>query len=289
MREKIEYFVVKFLIAFLGFLPKNIIYKVTYCIAILFFKFEKRRSTLTIKNFTLAFPEKSQEEIHTLAKKCYESLSVTLAELIMLLNHKIDINNLIKNKDEALNVLHNLTKGRQNGVVFVTAHFSNWELLAQFLPTNGYSMLGIGRRGNNALIEENITTPFREQYGNTNIHKRNAILKIVKTLKQNGYVGLLIDQKAGKNESVKASFFGHEADTTSSVALLQIKYNPIIIPMFIAREEDGLYRIIIREITPLENPSIESLTQYYNDILEEVIKMYPEQWFWMHNRWRIAK
>lgn len=288
IKEKIEYAVVKFFVWFLGLLPNKTIYKITYFVAMVFFRLEKRRSTLTIKNLTLAFPDKSKEEIYNLAKKSYESLSMTLAEIIMLLNDKINLEDKILNQEVTLEKLKALTKEKKNGVVFVTAHFSNWELLAQFLPKNGYPMMGIGRKGNNQLIEDNFTTPFREKYGNTNIHKKNAILKIVKVLKKNGCIGLLIDQKAGSDEGIKASFFGEPADTTTSVATLKLKFNPIIIPMFIARESDGNYSLIIKDTKEEENSTIESLTQEYNDILEEVIKAYPEQWFWMHNRWRLA-
>lgn len=253
-----------------------------------FFKFEKRRSTLTLKNLALAFPEKSPQERYELAKKSYESLSITLAEIIMMLNEKIDFEKKITNKEDVLAKLNKLTKDKKNGVIFVTAHFSNWELLAQFLPKNGYPMTAIGRRGNNHLIEENFTTPFREKFGNTNVYKENAILKLVKTLKSGGYTGLLIDQKSGGPTSIKSQFFRHTADTTSSVATLKLKFNPIIIPMFIARELDGSYTLILKECEDKQNSSIESLTQKYNDILEEVIRAYPEQWFWMHNRWRLV-
>lgn len=295
IKEKIEYAVVKFFVWFLGLLPNKTIYKITYFVAMVFFRLEKRRSTLTIKNLTLAFPDKSKEEIYNLAKKSYESLSMTLAEIILMLNDKIDFDSMVNNKDDFLQKLSLYTKNAKNGIIIITAHFSNWELAAQFLPKNGYPMTAIGRRGNNELIENNFTTPFRERYGNKNIYKEQAILNIIQTLKENKIVGLLIDQKAGGKSSIKVKFFGHDADTTNSIAVLKLKYNPLVIPIFMPRTENGKYTpIIIEPIEYIANEEsnkakkVEKMTQEYNDILEEVIKAYPEQWFWMHNRWRLA-
>jgi KDO2-lipid IV(A) lauroyltransferase len=289
MKERVEYYLVKFFIYFLGLLPKTVIYKFTHFLAMTFFKFEKRRSSLTLKNLALAFPDKSEQELYELAKKTYTSLSISIAEIIMMFNDRIDIEQMIENKEESLATLRTLIQNNQNGTIFITAHFSNWELLAQFLPKNGFPMTVIGREGNNKLIEVNFTTPFREKFGNENIYKRNSLIKLIKLLKQNKNVGFLIDQKAGGTASFKARFFNHPADTTTSVALLVLKYNPLVIPIFMPRLKNGKYHLKIIETSQDETATIESLTQKYNDILEEVIKEYPEQWFWMHNRWRLPK
>lgn len=296
MKDAIEYYLIKGLIYLLGVLPKKLIYKITYLIAMVTFKFEKRRSKLTVKNLTLAFPDKNKDEIYSLAKKSYESLSITLAEIIMMFNDRLDIDSMINDKEWILQALEKYTKNKKNGVLIITAHFSNWELAAQFLPQNGYPMTAIGRKGNNTLIEENITLPFREKYGNKNIHKKNAIIKLVKTLKSNGYAGLLIDQKASGSSSVKTKFFDKEVDTTSAVATLKLKFDPIILPIFVARQKDGKYSCVIYDPVEYnaleienEEEKIEKITQKYNDIIEDVIRQYPEQWFWMHNRWRLPK
>lgn len=296
IKDKIEYYFIRFLILFLGLFPKKFIYKFTYFITILFFKLEKRRSTLTIKNLTLAFPQKNKDEIYNLAKESYISLSITIAEIIMMFNNQFNIDQMINDKDKILKTLKKYTKDKKNGVIIITAHFANWELAAQFLPKNGYPMTAIGRRGNNRLIENNLTTPFREKYGNTNVHKKKAILKLVKTLKSNGYAGLLIDQKMGGPSSVDVNFFNMKAGTTNAVAMLKLKFNPIILPIFAAREKNGKYSLITYEPVEYianevenENEKIQKITQKYNNILEDVIKKYPEQWFWMHNRWKLPK
>ncbi|MBE0491404.1 MAG: lysophospholipid acyltransferase family protein [Sulfurospirillum sp.] len=288
MKEKLEYIIVKSLLWIFSFLPKKTLYATTWFIAMLFFRFGTKRRKLTLANLKLAFDDKSTKEIYELAKKCYENIGITVAEIILMLQNRIDLDTLINNKTQALNQLQELTKDAKHGAIFVTAHFSNWELGALFLAKNGYPMTAIGRAGNNTYIEKTLTTPFRQKFGSTNVHKDNAILKIVKTLKTGGYAGLLIDQKAGGGMSMQARFFGMAADTTTSVAMLKLKYNPRIIPLFLTRENDGTYTIRITTCKRGADATLESLTQEYNDILEAVIRTYPEQWFWMHNRWRIA-
>lgn len=295
MKDIIEYYIVKVFIWVIGFLPNKIVYKTLKIIAKLFFKYEKRRSTLTKRNLKLAFPAKSDEEIDSLAKKAYESVAITIAEIILMINDKLDYENMLNNKEEALKNLKEYTKNAKNGVIVITAHFSNWEFAAQFLPRHGYPMIAIGREGNNKLIEKNFTTPFRERYGNKNIYKKEAMINIVKGLRSSKNIGLLIDQKSGGKSSMKAKFFGKDADTTTSIATLKLKYNPIILPIFMPRDEFGKYTPLVLE--PVEyvakeetdkTKKIELITQRYNDIFEEVIRTYPEQWFWMHNRWRLS-
>lgn len=294
LRERVEYYTVKFFIFLTSILPKSFVYGFFKSLADIFFKIEKRRREITLKNLKLAFPQKNNKEIKELAIKSYESVSKSIAEIIMLFAGKITPDELIINKKEVLKKVEQYTKNRKNGVIFITAHFGNWEIAGQFLARNGYPMTIIGREGNNKLIEENITKPFRQKSGNKNVYKRNAMLSLVKTLKRDKNAGLLIDQKAGVNESVRVKFFEKEADTVNSVALLKLKFDPIILPVFSAREKNGNYKMIIYEPVELkfkenesEDDKIKKLTQKYNDIIEDVIKQYPEQWFWMHNRWRL--
>ncbi len=294
MKEKLEYFIVKTFVWIIGLLPSKFVYATLKFIAKLLFKYEKRRSSLTIKNLELAFPEMNKDDILSLAKKAYESVAITVAEIILMLNDKLDYENLITNKKEALKKLDHYTKDAKNGVIIITAHFSNWEFAAQFFPRNGYPMIAIGREGNNKLIEKNFTTPFRERFGNKNVYKENAMISIVKGLRESKNIGLLIDQKSGGKSSMKASFFGHTADTTTSIATLKLKYNPVILPIFMPRDSSGKYTALV--LDPVEyvadetddkRKKIELMTQRYNDIFEDVIREYPEQWFWMHNRWRL--
>jgi KDO2-lipid IV(A) lauroyltransferase len=294
MREKIEYSLVKLFLWLAKIAPKSFIYMMMKGLTLLVYHLDKKRRNLTITNLSMAFPEKSSEEIKQLSKEVYSELSKTISEILFMFVGKFDIDNAIKNKDEIKEKIQNIVENSPNGVILTTAHFSNWELLAHFLSRHGLPMLVVGREGNNKLIDQNITIPFRNKYGNRATTKDKAMLSMSKALKKGGTVGLLIDQKTGQQNSVKVNFFERPADTTISVAMLKLKFNPIVVPVFIARQSDGMYKVIMNEPVDYianeiedKEKKLEAMTLKYNQAMEAVIREYPTQWFWMHNRWRI--
>jgi len=294
MREKIEYTFVKLFLWLAKIAPRSFVYGVIRALTLLVYYVDKKRRDLTITNLTMAFPEKTAQEIAVLSKEVYIELSKTITEILLMFTGKFDIENAIKNRDEVKGKLQQLAQNSPHGIILMTAHFSNWELMAHFIAKNGLPMAVIGRKGNNRLIEEHITTPFREKYGNSAVSKDKAMLSMMKRLKAKGNVGLLIDQKSGGSHSAKIDFFGTPAETTLSVASLKLKLDPLVIPVFVVRESDGLYELVINEpveyvADEIDDPQkkLEAMTLRYNQAIEEVVRKYPAQWFWMHNRWRV--
>ncbi|MDR2635935.1 MAG: lysophospholipid acyltransferase family protein [Campylobacteraceae bacterium] len=292
--QRLEYLTVIFFLKLSKIMPSFFTFGMLKFFAIIFFWILKKRRNLTISNLSKAYPEKSKKEIYALARACFKSVAVTAAEVMLIINEKKKIDDLIINKDEILKSIAGITRDNKKGIIFITAHFSNWEILPYLLAINGYPITAIGREGDNKLIEKNLTKPFREKHGNKNIYKNEAMRQMVKTLKGGGNVGLLIDQKAGRTNSVLATFFGMECRTTISVASMKLRYDSLVIPMFAKREENGKYSIILygtadykAEEKNSEDNKIQAMTQYYNDILERAINEAPEQWFWMHDRWRM--
>ena len=224
MREKIEYSLVKLFLWVAKIAPKSFIYMIIKGLSLLVYHLDKKRRELTVTNLSMAFPEKNFEEIKQLSKEVYIELSKTISEILFMSVGKFDIDNAIINKDEIKEKIETIVENSPHGVVLTTAHFSNWELLAHFLARHGLPMLVVGREGNNKLIDQNITVPFRNKYGNRATTKDKAMLSMSKALKKGGTVGLLIDQKTGEQNSVKVDFFGKSADTTISVALLKLKF-----------------------------------------------------------------
>ncbi len=287
MREKIEYYLVKMFLWIAKIAPVSFVYAFFRGLAWLLYHFDSKRRALTIENLSHAFPELSPEALDKLAMQVYIELSETVAEILLMFVDRFDIDSAVVNRTEMIEKLQALAEESPNGVIAMTAHFSNWELLAHFLAKHGFHMLVIGREGNNKLIEDRITTPFRRKYGNDTAFKSKAMLSMVKRLKHGGNVGILIDQKAGGQNSVKVDFFGEKAETTTSIATLKQKLDPLVIPFFIARVSKGKYKVIIKDpVEPEQGESLESMTATYNRIMESVIREFPSQWFWMHNRWR---
>ncbi|GIT98472.1 lysophospholipid acyltransferase family protein [Sulfurovum sp. TSL1] len=294
MREKTEYAFVRLFLWLAKIAPASFIYTMMKALTLLVYYVDKKRRHLTITNLTMAFPEKTRQEIMVLSKEVYKELSKTISEILLMFTGKFDIDHAIKNREEAKEKLQELAQNSQHGIVFMTAHFSNWELMAHFIAKNGFPMAVIGRKGNNRLIEEHITTPFRETYGNSAVSKDKAMLSMMKRLKAKGNVGLLIDQKSGGSLSAKIDFFGKPATTTLSVASLKLKLDPLIVPVFVVRDSDGLYELVIHDPVAYvaeeiedQQQKLEAMTLRYNQAIEDIVKKYPAQWFWMHNRWRL--
>lgn len=296
MRIFLEYAIVKGVLLLTKLLPKSAIYGLCKALAALIFHVDPKRRYITLTNLERAHIGANEPERLILAKKIYESVGILVAEIFLMMQNRFDLDAIVSNYDEAIAMVDNLFKTRERGTLFLTAHFGNWELLAHFVAKHGYPMLVIGRKGNNPLIEERLTAPFRKLYGNALAYKEQAISAMVKTIKKQGITGMLIDQKAGGANSVKTTFFGNSVDTVTSTALLKLRYDPAVVPLFMARQSDGRYKVIMGSCAEIDLPEtlsddekIARLTQHYNDIIEEVVRAYPEQWFWMHDRWRIGK
>ncbi len=296
MRFYSEYYAVKGFLFLTSFIPIGMTYALCKSIAKILFHIDKRRRQLTLSNLKLAFPEKSEHEREQLAQKAYESVAITLAETLLMYNERFDIDAAITNKEDILKQFEHHLKNNPRGTILPTGHFSNWELLAQFLAKNGYPIKNIARRGNNHLVDEHIIQAFRGRYGNKHIYKKNAIVSIVKTLKEGGIVSMMFDQKIEEAHSFPTIFFNQPVRTLNTIAQLKLKFSPDVFPTFIARLSDGKYKIIINETVndllskdTLTEETAVKMTQRYNNILEELIHQYPEQWFWMHNRWRLPK
>lgn len=289
MREKIEYFIVLSIIKISKFLPKFAVFALLKFFAVILFCILKSRRKLAINNILAAYKDFDFKKAKSLAKANFISISQTVAEVLLLINDRIKLDDVMQNGESAVKKVKELTKNNKNGIIFVTAHFGNWEFLAHYFATKGFPVSVVGRYGNNSLIEDNITFPFRHKFGNDLIYKDDAMRNMIKLLKNHGNLGILTDQKTG---NFKAEFFGRKCYTTKSVATLFLKFNPMIIPIFAKRIDKTKFEIIVEKFPEIpsnlsKNEAELFITQTCNDIFENIVRSAPEQWFWMHNRWRM--
>jgi len=287
MGDRLAYIAVKILIALSAVFPKSFVYFCMKMLTLLFYHVSKRRREITIDNLKRAFPSKNEEEIKALAKEVFSELSKTLAEILFMLSDRFNIDAAVINKEEALAKLENLKKAYPQAWIIMTAHFSNWELAAHFLAKHGYPMLAVGREGDNKLIDKKITIPFREKFGSRSVYKNKAAVSILKHLKRGETVGVLIDQKSDAKKGVKVKFFDRDVYTASIVAVMKEKLDVAVVPIFLARVGEGKYELIVNDPVK-ETGDIVQMTQAYNDEMEKIVRKYPSQWFWMHNRWKIS-
>jgi KDO2-lipid IV(A) lauroyltransferase len=288
----LEYGAVKSLIGIATIAPRSWIYGLMGGAAGLFYRFSDKRRHITIDNLTHAFPELEREEVERLAREVYRELSITIADIVLMFTGRLDTDGMVENYDEALRTLEALRASCPRGIIFMGAHFSNWELPPLFASKHGFPMTVIGRRGDNRLIDEKLVLPFRSRYGNQTVYKKKAGIAMLRTLKAHGTVGLLIDQKVNKENGFLVPFFGREAFTTHAVATLKLKANPAIVPISMPRVAKGRYRLHIGEAIDYradevadEEAKLLKMMERYNRELESIVRAHPAQWLWMHDRW----
>jgi KDO2-lipid IV(A) lauroyltransferase len=295
MREKLEYILLNIFLFIIKILPLSLSYGLFKNLALLLYKLDKKRAKITISNLTQAYPQKSDKEIEQIAKDSYISAFYVLLESLLIMSGKFDIEdikNLIVNPDE-IKKLQDIQSKASKGMIVISGHFGSWELMAHYLGLNDIRLNVIAREGNNDLIDKNFTKPYRQMFGNTQFYKDGAALFMAKALKRNENIALLIDQKTDPKNASMVKFFGRECQTTNSVAQLKLKFDPIVVPVFVVRVEGGYKLIVGEEIDYIasevddKKQKIEAITQKYNDIIEHTIDQYTNQWFWMHDRWKM--
>lgn len=295
LREKTEYRLTKGYFLMLRMCPAPMIYGTCRLMAAIFYCLAASRRHITLANLKLAFPEKPQRERTKIARTAYAHFGRMIAESAMILAGKITRDKLLSMVDgEQMQKLLDLEASSSTGLLVITGHLGNFELLSHYTGMQsrrqGYV---VARQGNNRLIDEKIVTPMRESFGNKVVYKRRALPRIARALKKGEHAGLLIDIKTNARQGVPIQFFGKETYGLKSSAYLQIKLNPRVVAVTLARTDHGRYKLIVGD--PIEwtdngrpvEEQIAELTQIHHSELEKLIRAYPDQWFWMHNRWRI--
>ncbi|MEJ5363792.1 MAG: lysophospholipid acyltransferase family protein [Desulfosoma sp.] len=182
-----------------------------------------------------------------------------------------------------------LEKGR--GVLILTSHFGNWEWMAYGAPFLLPARLNIVARPIRPQGLNRWVTALRERSGNRVIAKEHALIHALKALKRNEIVGFLLDHNAGKKTGVWAPFFGGYVLTHKTLAHIALRTGAPVHPVFNERLSDGRYRIDVEpEIPPPPSGSpqerAEAMTAAFNAAIEARIRHTPEQWYWIHRRFR---
>ncbi|MEA3414638.1 MAG: lysophospholipid acyltransferase family protein, partial [Thermodesulfobacteriota bacterium] len=178
-------------------------------------------------------------------------------------------------------------KGR--GVLLLTAHIGNWELLSIIMAMAGYPVNVLYRPLDFFPLDQ-FFVMARGRFGAELIPAARSMKKILRSLKYGKAVGMLMDQNVDWYEGVFVDFFGHRACTNKGMALLARRTEASVIPVFLVREKSGFRAEFGSEVPLIKTEDIrkdlESNTQQYNRIIEDFIRQYPDQWFWVHQRWK---
>lgn len=244
------------------------------------------------KNLHFAFPEKTDGEREEILRRSIENIGYVIAEVAQLrraraadLERMIDWDFSHPAFDD-----YRRAKAEGRGVILPTAHIGNWELLVASFSGLYEPIHFIARTLDNTLMEQ-MFHKHRSRFGSFQLEKSDSARAILRILRSGGSVGVLPDVNTLANEGVFVPFFGIPACTTSGVALFALRTNAVILPMFSVRQEDGRYRVVHGRTIEAsrtgnrERDVIETTAAYTAEI-EKIVRAYPEQWLWIHKRWK---
>ena len=288
LKNWLIYVAVVFVVSLLRSLPRGTAIKTMRFLGSLAFRLAKKEREKTIRHLTWAFgDEKSPQEIESLARQVFRNLSTAAADAIRLpVIIREGINNLVS--IQGIEHLQNsLAKG--NGAIWLTGHFGNWELLGAYLAQNGLPLKVIGRTAYDQRLDKMIVDG-RNQAGYSNIARGKGTREIIRSLRDGCAIGMLIDQDTNV-EGVFVNFFGRPAHTATGPVVLAQKFGAPIASVFMRLCPDSTYHIECGEEIVLQNTGDEDVdlianTQKCSDVYERMIRRYPDQWVWMHERWK---
>jgi KDO2-lipid IV(A) lauroyltransferase len=257
-----------------------------------FFLLSSRRRKLALENLQMAFgSEKSPAEIRSIARRSVHSFFLTCFEMVWVTRQR-SAGRLQACMDE-------FEVGRQRlrelyekagGIIFVTPHLGNWEIFLRLAQLAEVPLVIVARPLDNPLLEK-LVTRSRTATGQRIIYKKNAMFAMEEALRQGRCVGILADQSS---RGIPASFFGRPAYTTVIPAILAYKYNrPIVVIACFRKEEVLGYRGSMSDplwpdLAANEGSELKRLTESMNRWMETFILSQPDQWLWMHDRWKLV-
>src|SRR5499426_1177523 len=284
-----EYTLALLVIRLFAAMPRSVAYRTAKRLAWLGFHVARRQRRAGLRNLEMAFPELSGTARERILRGSFENLGRLLVEF----THMPELNkgNICRFvvHDGLENYLEALRRGR--GVIFMTAHFGAWELSSFAHAIYGYPLKFVVRPIDNTRVEK-LISDYRTLSGNVPIQRRLAAREILKALRHNEAVGILFDQNTTRSEGVFADFFGIPAATTPSIALFAIRAGAAVIPGFLIWDE-RMKKHRLRLDPPVElietgdlSHDVLENTKRFNKILEAYVRRYPDQWLWIHRRWK---
>ena len=244
-----------------------------------------RSKNLTKKNIRNCLKNINEKEINILIKKMWENYGRIFAEYMHIEKFRSNkLENYIK-----IDGIKTLEKIKKEGkpVVFISGHFSNFELMAMQLELSGIKLSAVYRPLNNIFLNQTMEDLRRNFICKNQIKKGlGGVREIIKAFAQNSSVALMIDQRVSEGE--KSLLFNKPTYTTTIPAQLIKKYKCPVVPIYIERKNNLFFDIIIEDpIYFNEKEDIKNITLKLNNWLENKILLNPDQWIWTHNKWKL--
>ncbi len=289
MRQRLEYAAAWPFIKILGILPRWLARATGIGLAWLVYLLHPRLRQVGLRNLALAFPEKSEAERTRILRAEFASLGRQLAEVCHFPEYTRENVEQVVVYDGLEN--YERAHARGKGVLFLTAHFGGWELSAFSHSLHGHWMHVVSRAMDNRYLDR-LIRQYREMHGNKSVDKDDFVRGLLAAMKAGEVVGILMDTNMTPPQGIFVDFFGTPACTASGLARIALRTDAAVVPTFTIWDVAlGKYRLRF-------DPSVELLrtgdleadihanTQKFTSIIEDYVRKYPEQWLWVHRRWK---
>ena len=289
MRQRLEFILVFVLVRGLGALPRGWARAAGACLGALAFVLTGRLRRTGERNLQLAYPAHDDAWRKRLLRQLYRNLGLQLAEFCVMSRYTAENSRSLVRYAGLEHYLAARERGR--GVLVITGHLGQWELSSFYHSLMGYPMSMVIRRLDNPLVDR-LVNGIRCLHGNTVLHKDDFARGLLGAMRRGETVGILMDTNMTPPQGVFVDFFGVPACTASGLARVAMRTEAAMLPGFLTwREEEKKYVLEFGE--PLElvrtgndEQDIVTNTQICTTAIEAWVRRFPEQWLWVHRRWK---
>jgi KDO2-lipid IV(A) lauroyltransferase len=269
-------------------LPRRLVLVLGRGLGRLWGAFDRRHLRIAADNLRLSFPDWDEERVLRTARDVYAHFGTVLFDILWMDGRSREELLAITDVEGLDEARAAVASGR--GVVCPTGHYGNWEFqgVASALLVGPFSV--VARPLDNPELDRRLVG-LRTSTGNTVIYKKRALSQIIQTIREGGVVAIVIDQNVQEKDGIFVDFFGRPACTTTVAAALALKTGCMIVPVRCPLGPDGRYRMIYGP--PVEwkgegrgPAAVAALTQHLTTIIEGWVREHPEQWLWLHRRWK---
>ena len=286
MRHRLEYLLVRVIAASVSVLPMPAARAVGAGLGRLVYYVDASHRRIALENLAAAFPGRPVAERRALARAMFAHFGSLLLELLKFGGYSPE--QMLAAVDIEGEERVRLAQQQGKGILFFTGHFGYWEIQAIVHAARGYPTSVLARPLDNPYLHRWLER-IRTRTGGSVIYRQGAVRRMLRELASNHGIAVLIDQHL-HSDAIYVDFFQRPAATTSALAALALRTGAAVIPVFALPLPGGRYRLIYEhpvEPPPADDPDpIRSFTQRCTDVLEMYVRRHPEQWLWMHRRWR---
>jgi Kdo2-lipid IVA lauroyltransferase/acyltransferase len=289
MRQRLEYAAAWPFIKVLGILPRPLARAFAIALAQIVYLLHGRLRRVGMRNLELAFPEKSVAERTRILRGEFSSLGRQLAEVCHFPDYTLENVDKVVLYDGFEN--YERAKARGKGVLLFAGHFGGWELSSFVLSMHGRWMHVIMRGMDNQYLNR-LVLHYRTMHGNKAVDKDDFVRGLLLAMKAGEVVGMLMDTNMTPPQGIFVDFFGIPACTASGLARIALRTDAAVVPTFTIWDEPlGRYRLRFDPALELIRTGdlesdIRANTQAFNNVIEAYVRKYPEQWLWVHRRWK---